>query len=37
VLVSAEGETTWPRLAKEEAARRLVGHLAQILARREEF
>jgi phosphopantothenoylcysteine decarboxylase/phosphopantothenate--cysteine ligase len=37
VLVSAEGETTWPRLAKEEAARRLIGHLAQILARREEF
>lgn len=37
VLVAAEGETTWPRLAKEEAARRLVGHLAQILARREEF
>jgi phosphopantothenoylcysteine decarboxylase/phosphopantothenate--cysteine ligase len=37
VLVSAEGETTWPRLGKEEAARRLVGHLAQILAQREEF
>ncbi|WP_294538848.1 bifunctional phosphopantothenoylcysteine decarboxylase/phosphopantothenate--cysteine ligase CoaBC [uncultured Rhodoblastus sp.] len=35
VLVSAEGETTWPRLGKDEAARRLIGHLAQILAWRE--
>ncbi len=34
VLVSAEGETAWPKLEKDEAARRLVGHLAQILAKR---
>jgi phosphopantothenoylcysteine decarboxylase/phosphopantothenate--cysteine ligase len=37
VLVTAEGETTWQRLGKEEAARRLVGLLAQILARGEAF
>ena len=34
VLVSAEGETDWPKLDKEAAARRLVSHLAQILAKR---
>jgi phosphopantothenoylcysteine decarboxylase / phosphopantothenate---cysteine ligase len=34
VLVSAEGETAWPKLDKEAAARRLVRHLAQILAKR---
>jgi phosphopantothenoylcysteine decarboxylase/phosphopantothenate--cysteine ligase len=31
VLVSAEGETVWPKLDKEAAARRLVGYLAEVL------
>jgi phosphopantothenoylcysteine decarboxylase/phosphopantothenate--cysteine ligase len=35
VLVSAEGEAVWPKLDKDAAARRLVGHLAEVLAKRE--
>jgi phosphopantothenoylcysteine decarboxylase/phosphopantothenate--cysteine ligase len=37
VLVNADGETTWPKLDKEAAARLLVSHLASILAQREGF
>jgi phosphopantothenoylcysteine decarboxylase/phosphopantothenate--cysteine ligase len=34
VIVGAEGETVWPKLTKEEAARRLVAYIGQILAQR---
>jgi len=35
VIVDAEGETIWPKLDKEDAARRLVAYLGRILAKRE--
>ena len=35
VIVDAEGETVWPKLDKEDAARRLVAYLGRILAKRE--
>ena len=31
VIVDAEGETVWPKLDKEDAARRLVAYLGRIL------
>ena len=34
VIVDAESETVWPKLSKEDAARRLVAHLGRILAKR---
>jgi phosphopantothenoylcysteine decarboxylase/phosphopantothenate--cysteine ligase len=35
VIVDAEGETIWPKLDKEDAARRLIAYLGRILAKRE--
>ncbi len=37
ILMSAEGETVWPKLGKEAAARRLMDHIARILSGREGF
>ena len=36
VIVDAEGETIWPKLDKEDAARQLVAYLGRILAQRGE-
>jgi hypothetical protein len=34
-IVDAEGETVWPKLSKDDAARRLVAYLGRIVAKRE--
>jgi phosphopantothenoylcysteine decarboxylase/phosphopantothenate--cysteine ligase len=34
VIVTAEGVTSWPKLAKDAAAAMLVEHLVEILAQR---
>ncbi len=36
VLITPDGEQAWPRLAKDEVARRLVAHFAQMYAAEEE-
>jgi phosphopantothenoylcysteine decarboxylase/phosphopantothenate--cysteine ligase len=35
VLVAADGEESWPKMSKDEAARRLIAHIAQMSVRRE--
>ncbi len=35
VIVDDEGETVWPKLSKDDAARRLVAYLGRIAAKRE--
>lgn len=35
VLVASDGEQAWPRLAKGEVARRLIGHFSKMLAVKE--
>jgi phosphopantothenoylcysteine decarboxylase/phosphopantothenate--cysteine ligase len=35
VLVSPEGDEAWPRLAKDEVARRLIAHIARMRPLRE--
>ena len=37
VIVHAKGETVWPKLGKDEAARRLVAYIGNVFATREEI
>ena len=36
VIVDAKGESAWPKLGKDEAARRLIAHIEDIFSKRED-